>query len=80
MDLTKEQILETLQKHIVSVTFTKVDGAQRVMRCTLIPEYLPVAQGEPIKESTAQTISVWDLDAVGWRSFRIANLKNISIE
>jgi len=67
----------------MTVTFNKKDGEQRVMKCTLQPELLPPV---PIKESTKtkkendSVISVYDLNAEGWRSFIVKNVTNISIE
>lgn len=34
-------LVEQLQNSVVTVTFEKVDGSMRTMRCTLIPSYLP---------------------------------------
>ena len=79
MGLDREVVLEMLRKNIMVVTFTKVDGTERTMRCTLLPEYVPVPQGQPMKESTAQNISVWDVDAAGWRSFRLPFVKSFDI-
>lgn len=30
-----------LRDSVVTVTFTKVDGSERVMKCTLMSEYVP---------------------------------------
>jgi hypothetical protein len=70
----------------VTVTFNKKDGSERVMLCTLQPEVLPPI---PIKESTETTkpkkenldvISVYDVNAQGWRSFVLKNVTNIKID
>lgn len=53
------------------ITFTKKDGTERTMRCTLMESALPArdpnAQAKP---HSADVQPVWDLDAGGWRSFR----------
>ena len=71
-----------LKENEVTVTFTKIDGSERVMLCTLKPEHLP--ERKEIKESTkkrAETnVSVWDLNAKGWRSFVIANVVTHTVE
>jgi hypothetical protein len=65
------------------ITFNKKDGSERVMTCSLQPELLPPA---PIKESTTtkkentSTISVYDLNAQGWRSFIVKNVTNVTLE
>jgi hypothetical protein len=64
-----------------TVTFTKKDGTERVMRCTLRPDMLPVQElkedASPRKQSDT-TMSVYDLDANGWRSFTIRAVKRVS--
>ena len=65
----------------VTVTFTKKDGTERVMNCTLKPELLPeakpVAEGkEPRKESTT-SIRVYDLEKQEWRSFTTKNVTRV---
>ena len=39
-DLTREDIVELLYNDVAIVTFTKVDGSERVMKCTLLQEVL----------------------------------------
>jgi hypothetical protein len=69
----------------VVVTFTKVDGSVRVMRCTLKPDLLPEDyqshNGNVLTEGDGdhQRISVFDLDVSDWRSFRFDSLSQIII-
>jgi hypothetical protein len=85
MLFTKENMVEVLQNNVVSVTFTKVDGSERVMRCTLLPEYVPNAptnNGKVLLQENSMSdnnLSVWDTEVNGWRSFRINSVKNITI-
>jgi hypothetical protein len=64
-----------------TITFTKKDGTERVMNCTLRGDMLPVVE---IKEDKAprkqndSVLSVYDLDAQGWRSFTINTVKRVS--
>ena len=63
-----------------TVTFTKKDGAERVMRCTLRPDALPVQEVTESKEprkTSDSTLSVYDLEANGWRSFTIRAVKRV---
>lgn len=65
----------------VTVTFTKQDGTERVMNCTLKPELLPEAkpltEGKtPRKESTT-SIRVFDNDLKEWRSFTTKNVTRV---
>ena len=83
MIFTKENLIDMLRNNIVTVTFTKVDGTERVMRCTLMAEYVPNAptnNGQVLlQESESKAVSVWDTEANGWRSFRVDSVKNISV-
>ena len=47
MVFTKENLLELLRNNLVTVTFTKVDGTERTMTCTLLGEYVPNARPVP---------------------------------
>ena len=75
----KEKILEQLQTGVALVTFTKADGSLRDMKCTLQPLLLPAQ----LKESTVKldpqsdALRVYDLEADGWRSFKISRLISI---
>ena len=68
----------------VKVTFTKKDGTERVMECTtsslLVPQEPIVEGAEPKREKKANTdvMSVYDLEAKGWRSFRWDSVKQVT--
>ena len=83
MIFTKENLIDMLRNNVVTVTFTKVNGEERTMKCTLMAEYVPNAptnNGQVLlQESAAKTVSVWDTEANGWRSFRVDSVKNISM-
>jgi WYL_2, Sm-like SH3 beta-barrel fold len=83
MIFTKENLTDMLRNNIITVTFTKVNGEERVMRCTLMSEYVPNAPSNNgqvlLQESEAKAISVWDTEANGWRSFRVDSIKSISM-
>ena len=81
---TRDGLIDLLRHNVVTVTFTKVNGEERVMDCTLLADMIPNAptqNGELIIEgkSTSNNIAVWDVKAQGWRSFRIGNVKNVSV-
>lgn len=83
MNYTKEQVVELLKDNIVTVTFTKVNGEERVMNCTLLSEYVPNTIGVEkslLQESNTNknTVSVWDVDLNAWRSFKVESIKSIS--
>ena len=84
-DLFKEYKEALLEEHCM-VTFKKVSGDERTMRCTLRKEDIPSAgKSDPlsqtkIRELNTDVLPVWDLDAKGWRSFRIENVTKFEID
>jgi len=69
-----------LQQGVHQVTFTKVDGSERTMPCTLdknIVPPAPIVEDKKPKEHKPETLSVWCTDAAAWRSFRVDNLISI---
>lgn len=64
-----------------TVTFTKKDGTERVMKCTLVPDQLPPVvvkeDAKPRKESET-SIRVFDLELKEWRSFTTKSVKQIN--
>ena len=83
MIFNKDNLNELLRYNVATVTFTKVDGSERVMKCTLLKEYIPNAatKGQNVvsEETTNLNMSVWDVEAAGWRSFRINSVKSVSV-
>ena len=64
-----------------TITFTKKDGTERVMNCTLRGDMLPVVEIKEDKAPRKQNdsiLSVYDLDVQGWRSFTINTVKRVS--
>ena len=67
-----------------TVTFTKVDGTERVMRCTLEADKLPPVvikeDSKPRKVSdSTKALRVFDVEKNEWRSFTIKNIKKIEL-
>jgi hypothetical protein len=80
MNFNRQDVMNMLNNDILTVTFTKLNGEERVMRCTLLTEYLPGGTVAPqlLQENTGDTISVWDTEVNGWRSFRLSSVKTIT--
>jgi len=77
MKTRKEEIQEVLRKGECEVIFTKANGDEREMVCTLEPSYLPeIDPDAPTGNSneTEDVVTVWDVQAGGWRRFRIDSL------
>lgn len=58
---------DLLKENIVMVTFTKKNGEEREMLCTLREEFLPEVSGD---STVSSVVTVYDLENQGWRSFR----------
>ena len=73
MNFEKDLIAESARAGNIRVTFTKVNGDVRVMNCTLRAESLPPQTDleEHTTKKNPNVLAVWDIDSVGWRSFRI---------
>ena len=73
--MNREKIVEQLHKGVCTVFFTKSDGSERTMHCTLNPKFAP-SMPEMVEEAVRKNknpdaIAVWDTDFDAWRSFRI---------
>jgi proteasome lid subunit RPN8/RPN11 len=84
-EFIREEVKAGLQSAIATVVFEKVDGTMRQMRCTLMSEHLPEhKETSPVMKrqmaENDEVLAVWDLDAGGWRSFRMDSIKSISFE
>jgi hypothetical protein len=89
--IMRDWIRSLLQKGAVTVTFTKADGTDREMRCTLNPEQLPlvtvtgpvdgiVKESKQRKQPDEHSLRVFDLEKGEWRSFRFDRLKKVTAE
>jgi len=81
MNYTYNDMVNRLRNGVITVTFEKVDGTERVMECTLQPQYLPEEYRDKapmLTETAPQTVSVWDVGVSGWRSFRLDMVKSVS--
>jgi hypothetical protein len=82
---TRENLLKDLKQSVVEVTFIKVNGDRRIMRCSLDPRFLPPITGQQLshideqhgKEENKDVIAVWDLGVNGWRSFRVDSVQYV---
>lgn len=75
--ITKDELTKLLKEKVVTIKFRKKDDTIRKMICTLSEEYLPepepLAEGEvkKTKKENFNTLPVWDLEKLAWRSFRV---------
>lgn len=82
MTYNRHTITEKLKKGIHHVKFTKVDGTERIMPCSLDPDILPVVNITEDKKVPRKinpdTMRVYVTDVGEWRSFRIENVIEIT--
>jgi hypothetical protein len=80
MTYDKNTIVAAARQGVITVRFTKKNGDERIMKCTLLSEYLP--QQKDVEEATTMDnpnlIAVWDVEANGWRSFRIDSVISLN--
>jgi hypothetical protein len=79
----REILIDTLKLNKVQVVFEKLDGSERIMNCTLIQEFLPEPKppkpGAKKKPENLEVVAVFDLEAEGWRSFRLDSIKSVAV-
>jgi WYL_2, Sm-like SH3 beta-barrel fold len=77
--ISKTNMMNMLQSGIVNVKFTKVDGTERVMKCTLAEGIVKphVKTTDREKKVNDDIVSVWDVDKDAWRSFRLDSVLEI---
>jgi hypothetical protein len=78
----RNKLVEQLKFGTITVNFTKKDGNSRTMECTLNPTFLPpsiLKEDVGNKKENTNTISVFDVNAKGWRSFIVKNIKEVNV-
>ena len=82
---TKADLKFQLEQNVVVVDFTKLNGDKRVMTCTLREDMKPRAtktdtmSQKAVREISDAVVSVWDVNAKGWRSFRYDRINAVNI-
>ena len=82
-EVNRKWLGQLLSDGVVAVKFTKKDGTDRSMICTLSSKVIPneyAPKGEDKREKSSDALAVFDLEKEGWRSFRWDSVKSISIE
>ena len=82
---TRADLKNLLEQNVVVVDFTKLNGDKRVMTCTLREDMKPPAtktdtmSQKKVREISDAVVSVWDVNAKGWRSFRYDRVNSIDV-
>ena len=85
---TREELVELLGKEICDITFKKLNGDERKMKCTLVPSMLPLANRDDklsqtkIRNLEEKVFVVWaiDIEPSAWRSFRYDRVSAVEID
>lgn len=77
----RDWLIAMLQDDVMIVTFTKKDGTEREMKCTLSENKIPNAYAPKGAERAkpVESIAVFDLDKNEWRSFRWDSVKTVDL-
>ena len=82
---TKEELKMQLEQNVLVVDFTKLNGDKRLMTCTLREDIKPAAtktdtmSQKKVREISDAVVSVWDVNAKGWRSFRYDRINAVDL-
>ena len=74
--MKRDTLIKNLQQKVMRVTFTKVNGEERVMDCTLQEYLLPETVDSNRKQNEA-VLPVFDINKSEWRSFRMDSITKI---
>jgi len=82
------EIINGLHEGVSEVNFVKVDGTNRKMLCTLIPSMMDAASqivatsddDKPARPVNPDIVKCYDVEAMGWRSFRVDSVIDWSIQ
>jgi len=91
-NMNRDEIVDILHNNIANITFTKVNGDVRVLKGTLLDQYLPQKEVdssgvdiEPISETQERkatndnVVVAFDIDNDGYRSFRVDSVTSVQI-
>ena len=82
--MTREEMMTELTQRTCRVIFKKTNGEERDMMCTLQEDIVPAATKEDpltqkkVRAVNEEVIPVWDINAQGWRSFRVDSVISFS--
>jgi hypothetical protein len=80
LETKRQELASSLRKSDGEILFTKKDGTDRLMKCTLREEVaIPYEKKtERTRESKPEILPVWDLEAAAWRSVNINTIKEVT--
>ena len=76
--MKRDILIKNLQKKVMKITFTKVNGEERIMDCTLQEHMVPPTKYTNRKQNE-EVLPVFDINKGEWRSFRMDSITNIQV-
>lgn len=71
----RDEMLRELRESTCNVKFTKVNGEERDMICTLNPDKIDYELKGKETQPNNKVIRAWDVNKQAFRSFRVENVK-----
>lgn len=79
MTYNRDDVMEQLRERICRVIFTKVNGEERDMQCTLNMNMIPPEKRPKTgKEYNDAVVRAFDINKEEFRSFRVENIISFS--
>lgn len=80
-NLFKKWLTGVLKTDTVEITFTKVDGSERVINASLKEDVIPASENKTgrTRAVNSDVISVVDVDLGEWRSIRYETINGIKV-
>jgi hypothetical protein len=84
MSFNYDSIISQLRDNVLQVTFSKVNGEERIMPCTLQTDYMPELSESKVAvvdefSVNKSVIRAFAIDKQSWRSFRVDNVRAIEV-
>lgn len=78
----RESLIQKLRTDVVTVNFTKADGSERKMLCTLVESSIPTDKRPKTTEAQSSStvgssVRVFDTEKQEWRSFRFESVISV---
>lgn len=78
-EIGRDWLKGVLHESEVEITFTKKDGTERVLKCTLNEDIVPPTGDKLHNVNRGESAQpVYDVEAQGWRSFRWDSVKSVA--
>ena len=76
--MKRDTLVKNLQSRAMRITFTKVNGEERIMDCTLQEHMIPATDANKRKQNE-DVLPVFDINKGEWRSFRLDSIINVEL-